>query len=229
MTILEKITGRKNSKEDYDAFYEVMNVHYKNIKSEAKRNPNFAKMAELLSWNTEIEKLEEGSETGHTLRVASLSKKLAEELKLSDEEIKTIYLAALFHDIGKHKIPAKIVGKQGPLTDDEYKIMKTHVELAEGILKGVMSDDVIKIILDHHERMDGKGYPRGIVPESIGAKIIGLVDSYDAMTSHRVYRTPKSKDFAFQELKWCTIPKEQGGMGCLYDASLVDLLIKIEK
>lgn len=224
MKLFTNLFHKRESKEDMQAFYEILGV---SKKSELETNPEYIKMAELLKWNSEIEILEEGSANGHTLRVANLSKKMAEELKLSKEDVKIIYYAALFHDIGKHLIPKEITGKPGPLTNEEYDIMKTHTELAEDLVNGIIPEKSIDIIKCHHERMDKSGYPNGVVP-NLGARIIGVIDSYDAMTSKRVYSNPKNKYDAFQELERCTIPRDKGGFGELYDIKLVNVLKKIE-
>lgn len=222
------IFKHRDDKKEMEAFYEMFKVTKKTLKSSIKNDKKLAQLMDLLKLNENIEKLEEGSKTGHTLRVAYLSKKMAEAANLQEKEISDVYFAALYHDIGKAKISPKIIGKPGPLTDEEYEIVKTHVELGTEMLTGLVSDEVIDIIAKHHERMDGSGYPKGIVPESTGAKIIAIVDSYDAMTSKRVYNDPKSHDIAFQELKMCTVPRDQGGIGHLYDQYLVDILIDIE-
>lgn len=220
---------KENSKEEIDTLYEMLGIPENKKGKNKKPNLDLNKIAKLLKWNAKIETLEEGKESGHTLRVAYLSKRIAEELGLDDKTIETIYFAALFHDTGKHLISPKIIGKPGPLTDEEYEIVKTHTTLAEDLVKGIVPDESLEIIRGHHERMDGCGYPDGIVPENIGIKILGLVDSYDAMTSRRVYSMPKDKDVTFQELERCTIPREEGGMGYLYDKELVKILEKIEQ
>lgn len=225
MKLFTQLFHKNESKEDLKTFYEMLGI---SKKSELEQNPEYNKISELLKWNSEIEVLEEGNANGHTLRVANLSKQIAEKMGLSTEEIKDIYYAALFHDIGKHLIPAEIISKPGPLTNEEYETMKTHTILAEKLVKGIISDASIEIIKNHHERMDKSGYPNGIVP-NIGARIIGVVDSYDAMTSKRVYSNPKSKYDTFQELERCTIPRDKGGFGELYDKNIVEILRHIEK
>lgn len=219
---------KENTVEEVETLYDMLGINKKGKTISDDVYPHIDKVAELLKWNAEIESIEEGKESGHTLRVAYLSKRLAEEIGLNEDDTKDIYFAALFHDIGKHLIPKKILGKPGPLTTEEYETMKTHVSLAEDLVKDIVNERVVAIIKGHHERMDGSGYPDGIVPSNMGIRILGLVDSYDAMTSRRVYSSPKTKELAFQELKRCTIPKEEGGFGHLYDARLVDILEDIE-
>lgn len=222
------INAKNNKKEELETFYEMTGLNSPTHKKTSEEKTRLKAIKRLLKWNKKIERLEEGKEGGHTLRVAYLSKKMAEATGLDKNEVEDVYFAALFHDIGKHLISPKIIGKPGPLTDDEYKIMKKHTVLAENLVKGTISDSAVEIIKSHHERMDGSGYPKGIVPE-ISARILGLVDSYDAMTSNRVYSMPKNKDVTFQELERCTIPREEGGMGYLYDKELVKKLKELEK
>ena len=159
MSKFKKFTQlKKNSKEEVDALYEILGIDKKD-KNIEKINPDIPRIAELLEWNAEIEALEEGKASGHTLRVAYLSKKMAEELGLDDDEVKNIYLGALFHDTGKHLISPKILSKPGPLTDEEYEIVKTHVTLAIDLVEDVVPVESLAIIRGHHERMDGSGYP----------------------------------------------------------------------
>ncbi len=219
---------KENTAEEISTLYEMLGINKKGKEISEEAFLHIDRIAELLTWNAEIEAIEEGKESGHTLRVAYLAKRIADELGLNEDKTKDIYFAALFHDIGKHLIPKKILGKPGPLTTEEYEIVKTHTVLAEDLVKDICNKNVIEIIRGHHERMDGSGYPDGIVPSNIGIRILGLVDSYDAMTSNRVYSSSKTKDIAFQELKRCTIPKEEGGFGYLYDARLVEILEDIE-
>ncbi len=192
-----------------------------------KRNSKSdSEIEKLLRWNDEIEHTEEVV-NGHSLRVAYLSKAIADRLNLSERKITSIYFAALFHDIGKYFIPKEIIGKNGRLTKEEFEIIKTHCQLAEEVLTDVLEDDIIEIVKQHHERLDGSGYPKGISIENIGAKILGIVDSYDAMTSQRVYSHTMSKEETLKELKLCTKSFEEYGKGKLYDAYLVDLFKEI--
>lgn len=179
----------------------------------------------LLKWNDDIEKAEEVV-AGHSLRVAYLAKLLGEKAALKEKKLKNLYFAALFHDIGKHLIPSEIIGKRGKLTDEEFEIIKKHSSLAEDLLKGILDDDVIEIIRQHHERINKTGYPRGIEPFK-EAKILGIIDSYDAMTANRVYNHTMTKEEALRELELCTIPRKDNGKGELYDPVLVNLFKNI--
>lgn len=192
-----------------------------------KRLDYLNQFSKFLELNIGIE-LEEEKELGHLLRVGRYAKELASSLKLEKKEIHNIYIAALFHDIGKHLIPRKIIGKAGKLTNQEFEVIKTHCTLARDILGGFLEDDVLLMIESHHERLYGTGYPNGIIP-SVGAQIIGIADSYDAMTAKRVYHNPEREEEAYQELQRCAKSKEEGGKGILYSPSLVEKFIKIQK
>jgi diguanylate cyclase (GGDEF)-like protein/putative nucleotidyltransferase with HDIG domain len=141
---------------------------------------------------------------GHSERVAFYSKRIAQEMGLSEGEVEKIYTAALLHDIGKIGIPDSILLKPGKLSDKEYEIIKLHPILSYELLKHL---DFIKGVVDgvkyHHERWDGSGYPEGLRGEEIplSARIIAVADSFDAMTSHRIYRKAMSKKEALREIK----------------------------
>jgi len=128
---------------------------------------------------------------GHSRRVALISRRLAEKCGFEPQHVQRIYLAGLLHDIGKIGVPESVLCKKGKLTDDEYTQMKSHPMRGARILGGIRQlDDVTPCILCHHERPDGKGYPRGLSGDElpIDGLIVGLADSFDAMTSDRVYR-----------------------------------------
>lgn len=129
----------------------------------------------------------------HCMNVALISNILAEWLHMSAEEIETATLCGLLHDIGKLAIPDQIIKKPGKLTDEEYKIIKTHTVAGYNILKDQnISDHIKNAALMHHEKCDGSGYPLGLTAEKIDpyAKIVAIADVYDAMTAARVYRGP---------------------------------------
>ena len=116
---------------------------------------------------------------------------LAKALNYTTEMVEIIRQAALLHDVGKIGIPEHILNKEGKLTDEEYEIMKGHVEASIGIIRHLPSlDYVIPAVIGHHERYDGNGYPRRIAGEDIpaSARILCIADSFDAMTSKRCYK-----------------------------------------
>ncbi len=140
----------------------------------------------------------------HSENVAYYSQELAKAYGLNDEAVKMVYEAGLLHDIGKIGIDEKILNKPGKLTEEEYEQMKKHVELSIGIIRHLPSlDYVIPAVIGHHERYDGKGYPRGIAGESIPlmARILTITDSFDAMTSKRSYKSEMSVEKAIEILR----------------------------
>ena len=158
----------------------------------------------------------------HSFRVAVYSMLIAAELGFDDEELENIRQIGLLHDIGKIGVPDSILNKPDKLTPKEYAIMKTHVDMGGEILKDFTS---IKNVADgakyHHERYDGKGYNTGLKGEEIPltARIIGLADAFDAMTSKRVYRPAMKMEKVIQELK--------EGSGSQFDPHLVEILLEL--
>lgn len=140
---------------------------------------------------------------GHARRVMDIAERIAIKMDLSQEDSDRIKLAALFHDIGKIGLPTDILTKPDRLTDHEYELVKTHPEKATQILSKINSyAHILPIVLHHHERIDGKGYPKGLKGDEIplGSQIIMVADSYDAMTSQRAYRPPLTHEEAVREL-----------------------------
>ena len=140
----------------------------------------------------------------HSDRVSEISYSIGKALKLSHGELKDLSTAALFHDIGKISIPDAIINKPGKLTDEEYDIIKTHTEVGYEILHAADEySDLAIYASSHHERIDGKGYPKGLKGEDIPlfSRIIAIADSYEAMTSDRPYRKKLSQEYAVSELR----------------------------
>lgn len=128
---------------------------------------------------------------GHSERVAKYSEMIARKMGYSDDDAKTLYIMALMHDVGKIGIPDAIINKPGALTDEEFKIVKSHPVIGADILKEVDAfEKISEIALNHHERVDGKGYPNGLTRNEISDEvaIVSVADAYDAMTSRRSYR-----------------------------------------
>jgi len=145
---------------------------------------------------------------GHSERVAFVSRwiaeRLSEQAQLDEEQIHIIYLAGLLHDIGKIGIEEAVLCKNGKLTEQEFSRIKQHPSIGAGILHGIKQmRDIVPGVLCHHERVDGKGYPGGLVGEQIPltGKIVGLADSFDAMTSKRTYRDAMSVEQALEEIE----------------------------
>jgi putative nucleotidyltransferase with HDIG domain len=157
----------------------------------------------------------------HSLRVSDLAKKLALRAKVTGRCVSNVAVAAIAHDIGKVKIEDEILNKPGRLDDQEYKKIKKHVVYGYDIVKDMFPSDITDIILQHHERLDGSGYPYGLIGDEItyGAKMLAVVDSYDAMRTERPYKKGLSKEKAIEELIRCK--------GTFYDAELIDLFIDL--
>lgn len=132
----------------------------------------------------------------HCLNVSILSAAFGKKLGLLEEEIRTLGLCGLLHDIGKAKVPIGILQKPGGLTPEEYAIMQNHSSWGRDMLMALprVVHAAVDVAYDHHERLDGKGYPRGLVDFQIPyfAKIVAIVDTYDAITSHRAYNKARS-------------------------------------
>lgn len=159
---------------------------------------------------------------GHCDRMVEYALAIADRLGLSPEEKKHLGYGAALHDIGKIGIHELILNKSGKLTDKEYETMKAHPMLGAEIIKGVdFLSSVVPMIYYHQERYDGKGYPEGLSGEQIpiGARIIAILDTFDAMTSDRPYRKALPMEVAFAELRRCT--------GTQFDPNIVETLIKI--
>lgn len=141
---------------------------------------------------------------GHSNRVTMFSLAMAEALELSASTKETIRRASMLHDLGKISIKDSILLKPGPLTDAEWDIVKRHPQIALDILDPLKFLYLEKrIILYHHERIDGKGYPAGLKDKEIPfeSRIIAVADTFDAMNTARIYREPCSKEFILSELK----------------------------
>ena len=129
---------------------------------------------------------------GHTRRVALRAVQVGQALDLSPGRLRTLAIGGLLHDVGKLSVPDAILQKPGPLDDDEYAVIKRHPEWGERLLRelGGFSDEVRRLVMDHHERLDGAGYPRGLTAGELDVetRILAVCDVYDALISTRVYR-----------------------------------------
>lgn len=158
--------------------------------------------------------------SGHSIRVAKCSEEIARRLGWGEAEIQNIHYIALLHDIGKIGIPDSILNKPARLGNEEFAIIKKHPVIGGEILKDIhMIEHVAEGALYHHERYDGKGYPHGLKGEEIPlhARIVGIADAYDAMTSNRVYRAKLSDEQVISEFERCR--------GTQFDPELTDLFL----
>jgi putative nucleotidyltransferase with HDIG domain len=141
---------------------------------------------------------------GHTERVAEYARMIAEEMKLSKREIETVSFGAVLHDIGKLGVYENILNKPSELTEQEWEIVRSHPEVGANIIKNMkFLESACDLVRHHHERLDGKGYPDGLKGQeiSVGARIVAVADSFDAMTSDRPYRRAYSLDESIDQLK----------------------------
>ncbi len=159
----------------------------------------------------------------HSHRMVALAEATARALQQPEEAIHLVRLGALLHDIGKIGIPDAILHKPGPLSEEEWTVMRLHPEIGQRILTqaGGVFLSLASIVVAHHERWDGHGYPAGLAHESIplAARILTVIDSYDAMTSRRVYRKAMSPLAAREELKRCA--------GSQYDPDVVAAFLHV--
>jgi PAS domain S-box-containing protein/putative nucleotidyltransferase with HDIG domain len=140
---------------------------------------------------------------GHQIRVATLASAIAGEMGLSADQIEGIKIAAILHDIGKIGVPAEILSKPGRLTDTEYNLIKGHSQAGCEIFAGIdFPFPVTQIVAQHHERLDGSGYPCGLEGHDIilGARILAVADVVEAMASHRPYRPALGIEAALEEI-----------------------------
>lgn len=159
---------------------------------------------------------------GHSKRVAQYTRLLAQEMGFEGEDLDRIYYTALLHDCGKIGVPDNILGKPGKLTDEEFTIIKSHTVRGGEILKSFKSlEHVEDGARYHHERYDGRGYPEGKAGEDIPliARIICVADSYDAMSSNRVYRNHLTKEQVIEELE-----KNKGKQ---FDPQIADIMLRL--
>lgn len=161
---------------------------------------------------------------GHEQQVAKIACIIAKKMPLPEDQVEAIRVAGLLHDIGKIAVPSEILTKPGRLSRLEMEMVKTHCQNAYDILKTIeFPFPIAQIILQHHERMDGSGYPQGLKGEVIllESRIIGVADVIEAMSSHRPYRPAMDIEMALEEIaKYRDI---------LYDASVVDTCLNIYK
>ncbi len=159
---------------------------------------------------------------GHQRRVAQLANAVAGELGFSEDKMRGVYVAGMLHDIGKISVPIEILCKPTAITSLEYSLLKLHPKISWEILKEIEFPwPVAKIVRQHHERMDGSGFPDRLKGDEIcmEARIIGVADVVEAMASHRPYREALGIDKAMDEIK--------RNRGVLYDAGVVDACVRL--
>ena len=161
---------------------------------------------------------------GHQRRVSTLAVAIAEEMGFPQDRVEGIKIAALIHDVGKINLPAEILSNPGKLSEIEFNLIKNHSQIGYDILKKIdFLWPVAEIVLQHHEKVNGSGYPRGLKGDEIllEAKIICVADVVEAMSSHRPYRPALGIDKALEEISQ--------NRGILYDSEVVDICLKLFK
>lgn len=159
---------------------------------------------------------------GHQRQVAKLAHAIAQEMHLPQEAVEGIYMGSLIHDVGKIYVPAEILSRPGKLSDAEFNLIKAHPQVGYDIIKGIEFPwPVAKMILQHHERLNGSGYPQGLKGDEISpeARILAVADVVEAMASHRPYRPSLGLDTALEEIS--------RNRGMLYDPQAVDICLHL--
>jgi HD-GYP domain-containing protein (c-di-GMP phosphodiesterase class II) len=160
---------------------------------------------------------------GHSRRVAHLTRQLARAVGLDEPAVERMHIAGLVHDVGKIGVPETVLLKPGKLTEEEYAWIRQHPEIGYRILKDIPQlNDILPGVLYHHERWDGRGYPEGLSGEAIPlvARLIGLADSFDAMSSTRTYRSAMSRSQVLAEITRC--------IGTQFDPQLARVFVNLD-
>ncbi|MBA3947962.1 MAG: HD domain-containing protein [Herpetosiphonaceae bacterium] len=159
---------------------------------------------------------------GHCEHVASLAERVAERLSLSEHDRSVVCHAALLHDVGKIGIADGILNKPGPLSPEEFEVVRAHVRVGADLIRNIPAlAPIANAVLGHHERFDGTGYPQGLEGEEIpiAARIICVVDSFCAMTTKRSYKEAWGEEWARAELERCT--------GTQFDPQVVEAFLAV--
>jgi putative nucleotidyltransferase with HDIG domain len=159
---------------------------------------------------------------GHQERVTALAVAIAKEMHFTEDHLRAVRIAGMLHDIGKIYVPAEFLSRPGLISMNELNVLRDHTEAGHEILKGIAFEyPIADIIMQHHERMNGSGYPRGLSGDRIllEARIIGVADVVESMASHRPYRPSLGIVKALDEI--------QKNRGVLYDETVVDICMKL--
>ena len=213
-----------------DLAYGIMNLrtHIERKQTEEKLQMTLEKLRKamngIIQAMTLAVEMRDPYTAGHQRRVADLARAIGEEMALNEEQIDGIRMAGTIHDIGKIHVPSEILSRPGKLPQIEFNIIKVHPQIGYEILKGIdFPWPIAQIILQHHERMDGSGYPNGLSGKEIilEARILAVADVVEAMSSHRPYRAALGIDDALEEIS--------KNRGILYDPEVVDACLKLFK
>ncbi|MFF1450573.1 HD-GYP domain-containing protein [Streptomyces sp. NPDC058274] len=165
--------------------------------------------------------IKDGYTRGHSERVGQASMMIARELGMDDERAEVLRFAGILHDVGKLGVPTRLLRKDGPLTPDERRIIELHPEYGHEMVRGIgFLGEARSAILHHHERLDGSGYPYGLIGRQIPefARVVAVADAFDAMTSTRSYRRARPVPVALEELERCS--------GAQFDPQMVTALVR---
>jgi PAS domain S-box-containing protein len=206
ITIFHDITGRKRAEEA---------LKESNVKLEQSLNSTIEAIGV-------VSERRDPFTAGHQKRVAVLAVALADEMSLTKDQVRCVQVAALLHDVGKVNVPGEILSKPGILSAVEFKVVTTYPEASYEILKTTAYPwPVAEVVLQHQERLNGSGYPRGLVGKDImiEARILAVADVVEAMTAHRPYRTALTIETALEELAQ--------NKGILFDPAVVDACARL--
>ena len=209
-----------------NAICELLGRNIKRIKAEQDLLNSYTKISktfeDTIAAIGNMVQIKDPYTASHQVRVAALAVAIAREMGLDEERLHTIHIAATIHDVGKIYVPSDLLSKPGKLSEIEFEIIKTHVENSYNILKGIEFPwPIARIALQHHERLDGSGYPNNlkggdIIPE---ARIIAVADVVEAMMTHRPYRPARGIDAALDEIT--------SRKGICYDPAAVDACTRL--
>jgi len=197
----------------------TLRIKAAHLEHEKRLKQNMLQTVEAIS---DIIEMRDPYTAGHQRRVAHLAQAIARCLGLDEERQQAIYLAGVVHDLGKIRIPAEILSKPGHLDEDEYSLIKRHPQAGYDILKHIdFAWPIAKMVLQHHERLDGTGYPEGLKGEAIlpEARILAVADVVEAISSHRPYRPALGESAALDEIV--------RGKGQRYDAAVVEACLTV--
>lgn len=201
-------------------------VRIKNGKIKEELNQSYKKLNEIMedivSIITKVAEMRDPYLTGHQKRVSKLATAIAQEMTLTRDKIEGIKFAALVHDVGRFNWPTKIVNNEGQLTEEEHEFIKNHPKISYYILKTVNFPwSIAEIAYQHHEKLDGSGYPKGLKDGEIlmEAKIIAVADTVEAMSSKRSYRPSYSIKEVLEEIS--------KNRGILYEPEVVDACLRL--
>ncbi|MDR0881196.1 MAG: CHASE2 domain-containing protein [Candidatus Adiutrix sp.] len=192
-------------------------MHFKALEENLARHELFMGVLRLIMGAVDAK---DPTTAGHSERVAELARELARKSGLEEEEVERIYLGGLLHDVGKIGIPDRILNKPGRLDDEEINIMRSHPALGARLMSQIkLPETVMRAIVEHHERLDGRGYPEGLTNQDLShaGRILKIADVYDALISKRQYKTAMSLEQTYGILK--------EGIGTDFDPDLMNVLL----